>query len=595
MQTFTPSPGTGDLLLNPNFVNPNQGNFALASTSPLINAGQFGYDMGAISYAVRPCIPTDLQISTQPNQLNAQFSWTTPTENTDGTPLTLITGVQVYRNDVLIATVSGMLPGGAGQFNDVVPNQGEYRYRILAMTATSGLYAFTRELWIGPSITALPTGPDAYGYIALESTDPGGPNYDWIEITPPVGPGTALTFTQDDETFTVDLPFAFRYYGLDYDQVSICSNGWIAMGSTTDTDYSNSAIPNSDGPAAMLAPFWEDLSPQLSGTVSYYYDSANHWFVVEFYRVRQYTPATALETFEVVLYDPSHYTTATGDGKIQFQWEDVTDVTAATFGIENQVEMVGIQMGLDNSFAPTSLGIQDETAILFTPPDEAFPVSVTLTPSGLPIVIPPGGGSFNYTLELSPPQGNPATLELWIDFLLPTGNAHDPVLRRRITLPAGQGLIRNMTQSVPASAPAGEYQYRAFIGIYALGVVWSTDQFEFIKSGADGQSGGSWACSEVNPESYSSAAAPADFALGGAHPNPFNPTTAISYQITANSYVHLMVYDTAGRLVQTLVNGWREAGNHEVTFDGTGLPSGIYLLRLEAGKYSAVQKLALLK
>jgi len=595
VQTFAPSPGTGDLLLNPNFIDPNQGNFALASNSPLINAGQFGYDMGAISYAARPCIPTDLQIITQPNQLNAQLSWINPTENTDGTPLTSITGVQIYRNDVLIATVSGMVPGGAGQYNDLLPIQGEYRYRVLTLTSLSGLYAFTRELWIGPAMSALPTGPDAYGYIALESGDPGGQAYNWIEITPPVGPGTALTFTQDDETFTVDLPFTFRYYGLDYDEVSICSNGWIAMGSTTDTDYSNSAIPNSDGPAAMLAPFWEDLSPQQSGTVSYYYDSANHWFIVEFYRVRQYTPTTALETFEVVLYDPAHYATVTGDGKIFFQWEDVTDVTTATFGIENQVEMVGIQMGLDNSFAPTSLGIQDATAILFTPPDEAFPVTVTLTPSGLPIVIPPGGGSFNYTLELSPPQGNPATLEVWIDFLLPTGYVHDPVLRRRITLPAGQGLIRNMTQTVPASAPAGQYQYRAFIGNYALGIVWSTDQFEFTKSGADGQGGGSWACSEVNPESYNSAAAPAQFALGGAYPNPFNPSTVASFELPDASYVSLRVYDTAGKLIATLVNGWRQAGSHEETFDGTGLPSGVYLLRLEAGKYSAVQKMVLLK
>jgi len=593
VQIFSPTPGTGDLLENPNFVNPNLGNFALASTSPLINAGQFGYDMGALSYAGRPCIPTDLQISTQPNQLNAQLAWINPTENTDGTPLTSITGVQIFRNDELIATVTGMAPGEAGQYADTVPIQGNYRYRILAVSGNNGLYAFTREMWIGPSITALPTGPDAYGYLAFESTDPGGPAYDWIEIA--TTGGTALIFTQDDETFTIDLPFTFRYYGLDYDQVSICSNGWIAMGSTTDTDYSNSAIPNADGPPAMLAPFWEDLSPQQSGIVAYYYDSVNHWFIVEFYRVQQYTPATAIETFEVVLYDPVHYPTATGDGKILFQWADVTDVTTATFGIENQAEAVGIQIGLDNSFAPTSLGIQDNMAILFTPPDEAFPVAVTMTPSVTPIVIPAGGGSFNYTLDLSPPLGNPATLDVWIDVLMPSGSVYGPVLQRTVTLPAGQGLTRLMTQAVPASAPAGLYQYRVYIGDYALGVIWSTDQFAFAKSGANGQMGGSWGCSEVSPENAAVAIAPANFALCGAYPNPFNPTTAISYQLTANSYVHLMVYDTAGRLVQTLVNGWREAGNHEVTFDGTGLPSGVYLLRLETGKYSAVQKLALLK
>jgi flagellar hook assembly protein FlgD len=78
-------------------------------------------------------------------------------------------------------------------------------------------------------------------------------------------------------------------------------------------------------------------------------------------------------------------------------------------------------------------------------------------------------------------------------------------------------------------------------------------------------------------------------------PNPFNPRTAISYQLTAYSHVNLRVYDTAGRLVRTLVDGWREAGRHEITFDGSGMASGLYLLKMEAGDYHAVQKLMLLK
>jgi hypothetical protein len=90
-------------------------------------------------------------------------------------------------------------------------------------------------------------------------------------------------------------------------------------------------------------------------------------------------------------------------------------------------------------------------------------------------------------------------------------------------------------------------------------------------------------------------AAPSQFALLGNFPNPFNPTTALSYQLSAYSRVSLRVYDTAGREVAELVKGWREAGAHEVTFDATGLPSGIYLARLQAGELTAVQKLVLLK
>ncbi len=64
-------------------------------------------------------------------------------------------------------------------------------------------------------------------------------------------------------------------------------------------------------------------------------------------------------------------------------------------------------------------------------------------------------------------------------------------------------------------------------------------------------------------------------------PNPFNPTTAISFKLQASSYISLKVHDTAGRLVATLVEGWREAGTNEVTFDGSKLASGIYLYRME--------------
>ncbi|RJP80745.1 MAG: T9SS C-terminal target domain-containing protein [Candidatus Zixiibacteriota bacterium] len=90
------------------------------------------------------------------------------------------------------------------------------------------------------------------------------------------------------------------------------------------------------------------------------------------------------------------------------------------------------------------------------------------------------------------------------------------------------------------------------------------------------------------------AAMPQRHALG-ASPNPFNPVTTLSYQLTAISRVSLRVYDTAGREVAALVDGWREAGAHQVTFDASGLPSGIYFARLSAGDVAQTQKLVLMK
>ncbi len=86
-----------------------------------------------------------------------------------------------------------------------------------------------------------------------------------------------------------------------------------------------------------------------------------------------------------------------------------------------------------------------------------------------------------------------------------------------------------------------------------------------------------------------------EYKLQPCYPNPFNATTAISYQIPEARHVSLQIYDTAGRLVTTLVDGWREAGEHQVTFDGSGLASGVYLCRLQADKQTTSGKMLLLK
>ena len=597
MQSFNPSPGTGDLYANPDFSDPLNNDFSLNSTSQLIGAGQGGYDMGAVPYTVRPLMPADLEITTIPDELDVTLSWVNPTENTDGSTLATLNGVMILRNGEVIADLTGMVPGAAVEYNDTVPEQEYYRYKVLAYTDVNGLYAFTRNQWIGPPPWAVPTGPDAYGYVALENFDPEGPVFDWIEIDPGMGgSGTLLNFTQDDETFQVDLPFTFQYYGLDYDRISVCSNGWIALGETSETDYSNSAIPNADGPPAMLAPFWEDLSPQQSGSVSYDYDVVNHWFIVEFYQVRQYLPVTAFETFQVIFYDPMHYPTVTGDGRILFQWLDVTDPSEATFGIENQAEAVGLQLGFDNSYDPTTAGVQDNYAVLFLPPEENFPVEVALTPESTPIIIPASGGSFNYTIALSAPTAA-QTFDVWIDAVLPNGSPYGPILSRTITLQGGQSLSRDMTQNVPGGAPQGDYAYRAFTGDEDLGIIWSSDSFDFTKEGVVEGTVGNWACTESEA---SNLAVQADAAVNGyvlypCVPNPFNPTTTIGYRLSAASFVNLSVYDISGREVANLVSGWRDTGVHEVTFDGSKLASGVYVYRLSVAGHVASGKMILMK
>ncbi len=88
---------------------------------------------------------------------------------------------------------------------------------------------------------------------------------------------------------------------------------------------------------------------------------------------------------------------------------------------------------------------------------------------------------------------------------------------------------------------------------------------------------------------------PARFALSQNYPNPFNPSTVIEYQLPVSSRVSLRVYDVLGREVATLVDQRQNAGYYSVTFNAGKLPSGVYLYRIAADKFSAVQKLVLVK
>ena len=79
------------------------------------------------------------------------------------------------------------------------------------------------------------------------------------------------------------------------------------------------------------------------------------------------------------------------------------------------------------------------------------------------------------------------------------------------------------------------------------------------------------------------------------YPNPFNPTTTIKFTISDLRFTILKVYDVLGNEVATLVNEVKPAGNYEVDFDGSGLPSGIYIYRLITANFSDSKKLMLLK
>jgi hypothetical protein len=239
------------------------------------------------------------------------------------------------------------------------------------------------------------------------------------------------------------------------------------------------------------------------------------------------------------------------------------------------------------------LTINDQGALYFY----QTPIIVTISSPQPVVIVPGGGGSFPYRLLAENQRNTPQTFDVWTVMRYPDSTISAPLLRRyNLVLPASGSMQRNLTQYVPGSAPGGFYDLIVMVGDYPDSVMHS-DALPFMKLLDDGGGGsyvGDWRTEGWDDPVMDAGLQPETIHCR-VHPNPFNPSTAISYELRAASHVSLRVYDTAGREARTLMNGWSEAGSHEATFDGSGLPSGVYLLRLEAGNYTAVQKLVLMK
>lgn len=176
-------------------------------------------------------------------------------------------------------------------------------------------------------------GLDGFGYVWRDSDEPDGPAYAWTDIS---GDGTAIATADNALSGPFALGFTMPYYGVDYTEVWISTNGFVSF-LGDDHDYRNTPLPDAADPDGLLALLWDNLDPTQGGTIYYRADAIEGRFIVQFQDVARYYTATP-HTFQAVLYE---------NGDVEYRYAAVPEPQSATVGLENAAGDEGLLFSLN--------------------------------------------------------------------------------------------------------------------------------------------------------------------------------------------------------------------------------------------------------
>jgi len=565
---------------------------------------------------MRPASPTDLEANPMGNT-QMVINWVAPTTNADGTNLVDLAGYRIYRDGTQIGTTAP----GVTTYTDTPPEPNFfYTWTVAAVDEV-------------PNISDQSAGVIGAVVSPWEVVD-----YDWVDIA---GIGTPAGITGDDQNAgPFDLGFTFTYYGTDYNSVRMCSNGWASFTSTS-TAYFNGTIPNAAEPNNAMFIWWDDLYPPDGGEFYYYSDAAEGRFIMSWVNVPHISNDAALYTFQIIIE---------ASGGIIYNYQAVPTetpgVTSGTIGVENADGSDAIELLYNGAgtFTPAN-----ETAVAFwagpsgsiaglvrqfgnNAPIQGAEVSVEELPGEMTTTDAQG----NYSLGVEP-----GTYTLLIH-----KQGYCDVIIEDVVVDDGGTTTRNASMRQPnATFSVSTVNILTQVGQNAQGqfeitnpaatceVVYSitTNQPWLTVNPATGEVNENQsqiitvtgATSAFAPGDYNATitvnhndtnnpytipvtitvsldaddntAIPTEFALKTNYPNPFNATTALRFDVPAESRVQITLYNVAGQEVARPVDQVMAAGSHSVLYDAGNLPTGMYLVKMTAGEFSAVQKMLLLK
>ena len=497
-----------------------------------------------------------------------------------------------------------------------------------------------------------PTGPDAGGYFCYDSQDLAyalAPTYDWIEIA--TGLGTNLNLNDNgnnqEEIETINLPFDFGFYGEDYNQVSICSNGYIALGESETALFRNYPIPGPLGPNPMIAAFWDDLQ-MGSGDVYTWFNASEHFFVIEYHEM-QNRYSNDLETFQIILYDADYYGSTDGNGDIKIQYHTFNNTNTgssassshgqySTIGLEDHTGQVGMQYTFNNSWAETAHELTDGSALFFTTRTDAILpcpgwARGDINHDGyrsvqdliLLINVMLGGDTFGECEFWAADKSldsliNVSDVVLLVDEIL--GNGLARVSQGEI----GQAdfIIEDGTLSMRSNKPAAAFSFTIDSDMQPSMMNHQGLTMRMRESEAGIKVLGYWtgtAPREVDllrfpssdfsisyPEVAGAAGVlmksnltviPESFEVTSVYPNPFNPSVNITYNLPQAQEVSIQIYNALGQEVHR-VREQLLAGQHVFNWSGVdnqnfSVSSGVYFARITSGDAHQMVKLTYLR
>ena len=195
------------------------------------------------------------------------------------------------------------------------------------------------------------------GYTWTDSDAPGGPVYDWMDITRTGAPITGLGDDTNADPFPIG--FSFPFYGNEFTQFYLSSNGFLSLSPISGRNFSNLALPAPLAPGNLLAPFWDDLNFSTSGE-AYYWSNGEDALVVSYVEVPRYVSGGPY-TFQVILR---------ADASITCQYQSMVEpLDEATIGIQNADGTQGLTVAYNEAC------VHDGLAVLISPPPPSHAIA----------------------------------------------------------------------------------------------------------------------------------------------------------------------------------------------------------------------------